>query len=88
MDLDEGGEVTFDYQIDLSQFIKTSLGPRRYELYAVINTEIDFNSNVHFICSIKNKNFWTFYSGDNIQKCGNECLGVGIPSCAIYKKLN
>ena len=88
LDLDEGGEVTFDYQIDLSQYIKTSLGPRRYELYAVINTEIDFNSNVHFICSIKNKDFWTFYSGDNIQKCGNECLGVGIPSCAIYKKLN
>ena len=27
-----------------------------------------------------------FCSGDNIEKCGSESIGVGIPSCAIYKR--
>ena len=35
----------------------------------------------------KEKEIWKYYEGDSIEKCGNECLKMGIPSCAIYKKL-
>ena len=86
LDLDEGEKVNFDFEINLSEYIKTNIGPKKYELYAVINREIDFNNNLQFIISIKEKGQWIFCSGDNIEKCGSESISVGIPSCAIYKK--
>ena len=87
LDLDEGGKVEFDQQIDLSAYVETNISPTNYELYAVINREIIDNSNLRFICSIKEKGQWTFHSSNNIEKCGTESLKVGIPSLAIYKKM-
>jgi hypothetical protein len=88
LDLDEGGKVDFDHQIDLSSYAETNISPKKYELYAVINRELIDNSSLRFICSIKEKGQWTFHSANNIEKCGTESLKVGIPSLAIYKKLN
>ena len=86
IDLDEGAKVNFDYKINLNEYIKTNIGPKKYELYAVINKEFDYNNNLQFIISINEKGQWIFCSGDNIEKCGIESIGVGNPSCAIYKK--
>ena len=87
LDLDEGAKVNFDNTIFLSNYIKTGFGPRNYELYAVINREILMDNSIQFIACIRENNQWIKYSGDSIERCGNECLNIGIPSCAIYKKI-
>ena len=89
LDLYEEAKVTFDNEIDLSEYVKTDMQPpesKKYDLFAVINKEINFDNNLQFIISIKEKGQWIFCSGDNIEKCGPESIGVGIPSCAIYKR--
>ena len=44
---------------------------------------------MQFVCSIKEKGQWTFYSLSNIKKYGtDEDLKEGIPSLAIYKRVN
>ena len=87
LDLNEGKKINFDLQIDLSAYIESEICPRNYELYAVINRETLDNSIIQYICSIKEQGQWLFHSEYNIEKCGTECLGVGIPSLAIYNKI-
>jgi hypothetical protein len=87
LDLDEGKKVYFDYEIDLSEYIITNKCPSKYGLYAVINRKIINNSNLLFFCSINENGRWTYYSLNNIKKCGTEFLKEGIPSLAIYKKI-
>ena len=87
LDLNEGRKINFDLQINLSAYIENNIFPRKYELYAVINREKMHNSSIQYICSIKEKGQWLFHSEYIIEKCGTECLGVGIPSLAIYKKI-
>ena len=87
LDLDEGSKVDFDYQIDLSKYIETNISPRQFELYAVVNRKIIDNSELQFVCSIKEKEQWTFYSLTDIKKCGNDILREGTPSLAIYKRI-
>ena len=87
LDLDEGEKVTFDYDINLNEYTTTNIGPKKYQLFAVINREINFDNNLQFIISMKEKGQWIFCSGDNIEKSGPESISVGIPSCAIYKKV-
>ena len=63
LDLDEGAKVTFDYEIDLSEYVKTDMQPqesKKYELFAVINKETNFDNNLQFIISIKEKGQWFF----------------------------
>jgi hypothetical protein len=82
--------IAFDTQISLSDSNKIA---KQYKLYAAINKCNDNNSNAKYVCSIsekeegKEKEIWKYYEGDSIEKCGNECLKMGIPSCAIYKRL-
>ena len=85
LDLDGGGKVKFDLTIDLSQYIKTNLGPRKYDLFAVINKEININNEIEFIITIKEGNGWSFFTGDSKSYCGEEGLYTGTPSLAIYK---
>lgn len=87
IDLDEGGSVEFEKIIDLSQYIKTNLGPRKYYLYGVINQERNNNGETSFISTIKENENWFFFAGNNKEKTGIEAISVGIPSCAIYKKI-
>ena len=87
LDLDVGESIDFNNQIDLTKFVVADLGQKKYELFAVINEPKDYNSNPQYVCSIKEKGIWSFYSGDKFETCGNECLKMGIPSFAIYKKI-
>ena len=50
---------------------------------------MDYYSNFQYVCSIRENGQWTYYSEDSIQQCGyeKESLYIGIPSCAIYKKI-
>ena len=61
LDLDEGGKVNYDLTLDLSQYIKTNLGPRKYYLFAVINKEIDINNETKIIITIKEGNGLSFF---------------------------
>ena len=87
LDLDVGESVNFNNQIDLTKFVGADLGSKKYELFAVINKPKDDHSNVQYVCSIREQGIWNIYSGDKFEKCGNECLKMGIPSFAIYKKI-
>ena len=87
LDLVENGQIEVDEEIDLSEYIKTNYGSRQFKLYAVINKKVVNNSHVQYVCSIKEKDSYTFYEGDSIDKSGNECLKIGFPSCVIYKKI-
>ena len=87
LDLGENEQIEVDEQIDLSEYIKTNYGLRKFKLYAAINKKVVNNSPVQYVCSIKEKDSYTFCEGDSIEKCGNECLKIGFPSCVIYKKI-
>ena len=86
LDLEEKNQIKYDQNIDLSQYIITTVGPTKYELYAVINAEKVNNNQVQYITVIKENNEWFFYSGNSRQKCGIASIQYGIPSCAIYKQ--
>ena len=88
LDLDEGGKVNYDLTLDLSQYIKTNLGPRKYYLFAVFNKENVNNNNTRFVATMKEGDKWSFFSGDSKSVCGEEALYTGNPSCAIYKKMS
>ena len=88
LDLGENRKINVDDQIDLSEYIKTNNGFKHFELYASINKKVTNNPDVQYVCSFKEKDYYTFYEGDSIEKCGNECLKVGFPSLVIYKKIN
>ena len=85
-DLEEKNQIKYDQNIDISQYKSTNIGPTKYELYAVINSEKVNKNQVQYITVIKENNEWFFYSGNSRQKCGIESIQYGIPSCAIYKQ--
>ena len=87
IDLEEKNKINYERMIDISQYLITNVGPKKYKLYAVINIEIINNSEVQYIAVINENKEWYFYSGDSRQKCGIETIKYGIPSCAIYKEI-
>jgi len=86
LDLEEKNQIKFDQTIDISEYLCTNVGPTKYELYAVINSEKINNNQVQYITTIKEDNDWFFYSGNSRQKVGIDLTQYGIPSCAIYKQ--
>ena len=87
IDFIDEGQVNYEDNIYLNQYIKTNSSPKKYELYAVINKET-INNETQYICSIKENGQWMFYSGNTKEITGTESLEVGIPSCAFYKGIN
>ena len=86
LDLEEKNQIIYDQNIDVSKYLCTNVGPTKYELYGVINAEKIDNNQIQYITTIKENNEWFFYSDNSRQKCGNESINYGIPSCAIYKQ--
>ena len=86
LDLEEKNQIKYDQNIDVSKYLCTNVGPTKYELYGVINAEKIDNNQIQYITTIKENNEWFFYSDNSRQKCGNESINYGIPSCAIYKQ--
>ena len=75
----------FDNEIDLTSFIKTDKGPRRYSLYALICID----NEGKFVAYIKYNENWLFYSevnnSQNCSACQIESLNNYSPYFAIYK---
>ena len=83
--LNNNNQIKLDDNIDLSPFIKTNVGPRRYSLYAAISHE-KLLQEIHYIATIKNNSGkFLFCSNDTVQDCGNEAIMSGIPNILIYK---
>jgi hypothetical protein len=79
----EGNEkINLDENIDINSYAKTDVGPKKYELYALINRE-----KSEFIASIKENDKWISYKGESRQECLKENIGIndGEPSLVIYK---
>ena len=75
----------FEEPIDLSKYILSNKGPKKYSLFALINKE----NNSKYIGFIKNENDWIFCSQENnVEKCSFDSLNCGIPHIAIYKGLD
>ena len=55
LDLDEEGKVDFDYEIYLPEYIETNKYPRKYELYAVINSILLIILIFYFFAQLKKK---------------------------------
>jgi ubiquitin C-terminal hydrolase len=76
--------IILDNSIDISPYLLTNVGPKKYDFFAVINGE-EINGKNHFISSIK-KNFnYLFYSDNNYSIVGEEVKKYGVPFIAIYK---
>ena len=75
-------KINFDESIDVSSYVKSNIGPKKYELYAVINRE-----KSEFIASIKENGKWISYKGESRQEClkENRIINKGEPSLVIYK---
>ena len=79
----EGNEkINLDENIDINSYAKTDVGPKKYELYALINRE-----KSEFIASIKENDKWISYKGESRQECLKENIRIndGEPSLVIYK---
>ena len=82
---EDGKQINYKRNINLSRFMEKSKCPQEFEIYAVINKEI-INNQTQYIASVKGKNGqWMFYSGNTKGICGTESLNIGTPSMAIYK---
>ena len=76
--------IILDNSIDISPYLLTNVGPKKYDFFAVINGE-EINGKNHFISVIK-KNFnYLFYSDNNYSIVGEEVKKYGVPFIAIYK---
>ena len=76
--------ITLDDTIDLSPYILTNLGPRKFEFFAVISEE-KMNGKKHYFLGIKKNTNYFFYSDNNYQKSGEEIKKYGNPHIVIYK---
>ena len=73
---------SFEEIIDLSSYILTDIGPKKYILFALIKKE----NNEKYISFIKNEKSWYFCSSeDTIEECDIDSINYGIPSMVIYK---
>jgi hypothetical protein len=82
LNVEGNDKINFDENIDISSFVKTNIGPKKYELYAVINRE-----KSEFIASIKENDKWISYKGESRKECLKENSGIndGEPSLVMYK---
>ena len=81
---EKNSKIILDEEIDLSSFILTNIGPRKYNFFALISEEILLGEK-HYITTIKNNERYKFYSDDIVEDCGDEAKTYGSPLIAIYK---
>lgn len=70
-----------DIEFDISEYILTSIGPRKYQLYAFI-----FNENGQYKAYIRTNNLWYEYSGENnVNGIRFQSFNSFSPNIAIYR---
>ena len=81
----DGNNIILDKEIDLTPYILTDVGPRKYELFALINEE-DIEDKKHYIAIIKkDSSSFILFSDYEREECGEEEMNTGKPCIAIYK---
>ena len=84
IEFEDKNNIILDNSIDISPYLLSNVGPKKYDFFAVISGEI-INGKNHFISAIK-KNFnYLFFSDNNCSICGEEVKKNGVPFIAIYK---
>ena len=84
IEFENKNNVTLEDTIDLSPYILTNIGPRKYEFFAVISEE-KINDKNHYFLGFKKNNNYVFYSDNTYQTCGEEIKKYGVPHIVIYK---
>ena len=75
-------EKNLEKTIDLTEYILTDVGPKKYELYAFI-----YEENNKFKAYIKSNNWKVYYGYNNISDSRLESFNCFSPHIAIYKGL-
>ena len=79
---DEKKKKQFEKEIDLTDYLLTNVGKKKYQLYAVIG----LNSRNNYVSYIQTNNIWRYYSDDNkFEQCTFESINNCLPDIAIYK---
>ena len=80
----EQNPIPLDKEIDLTPYIKTNVGPKKYDFFALISEE-DLEEEKHYVAIIKKDEKYLFCSDDIIENCGDEVKTYGNQLIAIYK---
>ena len=76
--------IQLDKEIDLTPYIKTNVGPKKYDFFALISEE-DLEEEKHYVAIIKKEEKYLFCSDNIIENCGDEVKTYGNQLIAIYK---
>ena len=85
-EFEDGNNIILNKEIDLTPYILTNVGPRKYEFYAVIN-ENNLDNKIYYTATIKKDSSFILFSDYEIEECGEEAMNIGKPCIAIYKGL-
>ena len=83
-EFEDGNNIILDKEIDLTPYILTDVGPRKYEFYAGIN-EDQLENNNYYITIIKKESSFILFSNYEREEYGEEGMNIGKPCIAIYK---
>ena len=84
IEFENKNNIILDNSIDISPYLLTNVGPKKYDFFAVISGE-NINGKNHFISGIKKNTNYLFFSDNNCNICGEEVKKYGVPFIAIYK---
>ena len=76
--------IPLDKEIDLTPYIKTNVGPKKYDFFALISEE-ELEGEKHYVLIIKKEEKYLFCSDNIIENCGDEVKTYGNQLIAIYK---
>ena len=84
IEFENKNNITLEDTIDLSPYILTNIGPRKFEFFAVISEE-KINGKNHYFLGIKQYSNYVFCSDNTYQISGGEIKKYGVPHIVIYK---
>ena len=85
IEFENKNNIILNDTINLSPYILTNVGPKKYDLFAVINEE-NMNNQKHYILAVKkDKNNYLLYSDNNCQKVEGDIKKYSNLCIAIYK---
>ena len=86
IEFENKNNIILNDTIDLSPYLLTNVGPKKYDLFAVINEE-NMNNEKHYISAVKKDkmNNYLLYSDNNCQLVEGDIKNYSNLCVAIYK---
>jgi hypothetical protein len=85
IEFENKNNIILNDTIDLRPYLLTNMGPKKYDLFAVINEE-NMNNQKHYILGVKkDKNNYLLYSDNNCQLVEGDIKKYSNLCIAIYK---